>query len=64
MQLCEVEEARGLGINHFVLFPKVSDSLKDNLGTAASDPDGLIPQCIKAIKKMDPQAYVWTDVSL
>ncbi|GAB5357801.1 hypothetical protein AAMO2058_000405700 [Amorphochlora amoebiformis] len=40
--LKEVGESLKLGVSHFVLFPKIADNLKDNLGTAASDPKGLL----------------------
>jgi len=43
-------EARDLGIPMVALFPNVNDGLKDNVGAAATDPDGLIPDCIRAIK--------------
>jgi len=57
-------EARDLGIPMVALFPNVNDSLKDNVGTAASDPDGLIPDCIRAIKDAAPEIGVMTDVAL
>ncbi|HUH09385.1 MAG TPA: porphobilinogen synthase, partial [Brevundimonas sp.] len=57
-------EARDLGIPMIALFPNVNDSLKDTVGTAASDPDGLIPDCIKAIKDAAPEIGVMTDVAL
>ncbi|MFC5374572.1 porphobilinogen synthase [Brevundimonas faecalis] len=57
-------EARDLGIPMVALFPNVNDGLKDNIGTAASDPDGLIPDCIKAIKDAAPEIGVMTDVAL
>ena len=40
-------EARDLGIPMVALFPNVNDGLKDNVATAATDPDGLIPDCIR-----------------
>lgn len=57
-------EARDLGIPMVALFPNVNDSLKDNVGAAASDPDGLIPDCIRAIKDAAPEIGVMTDVAL
>ncbi|MNI03414.1 Delta-aminolevulinic acid dehydratase [compost metagenome] len=57
-------EARDLGIPMVALFPNVNDSLKDAVGTAASDPDGLIPDCIRAIKDAAPEIGVMTDVAL
>lgn len=57
-------EARDLGIPMVALFPNVNDSLKDNVGAAATDPDGLIPDCIRAIKDAAPEIGVMTDVAL
>ncbi|MGE7197867.1 porphobilinogen synthase [Brevundimonas naejangsanensis] len=57
-------EARDLGIPMVALFPNVNDSLKDNVATPATDPDGLIPDCIRAIKDAAPEVGVMTDVAL
>ncbi|WP_278070885.1 porphobilinogen synthase [Brevundimonas sanguinis] len=57
-------EARDLGIPMVALFPNVNDGLKDNVGAAATDPDGLIPDCIRAIKDAAPEIGVMTDVAL
>ena len=57
-------EARDLGIPMVALFPNVNDELKDNVATAATDPDGLIPDCIRAIKDAAPEIGVMTDVAL
>jgi len=57
-------EARELGIPMVALFPNVNDGLKDNVGAAATDPDGLIPDCIRAIKDAAPEIGVMTDVAL
>ena len=57
-------EARDLGIPMIALFPNVDGAIKDNVGTAASDPDGLIPEAIRAIKDAAPEIGVMTDVAL
>lgn len=57
-------EARDLGIPMVALFPNVNDGLKDNVATAATDPDGLIPDCIRAIKDAAPEIGVMADVAL
>ncbi|MFB7880854.1 porphobilinogen synthase [Brevundimonas diminuta] len=57
-------EARDLGIPMVALFPNVNDGLKDNVAAAATDPDGLIPDCIRAIKDAAPEIGVMTDVAL
>ena len=57
-------EARDLGIPLVALFPNVDSGIKDGVGTGATDPDGLIPDCIKAIKDAAPEIGVMTDVAL
>ena len=57
-------EARDLGIPIVALFPNVDGAIKDAVGTGATDPDGLIPDCIKAIKDAAPEIGVMTDVAL
>lgn len=57
-------EARDLGIPLVALFPNVDGAIKDAVGTGATDPDGLIPDCIKAIKDAAPEIGVMTDVAL
>ncbi|WP_295165443.1 porphobilinogen synthase [uncultured Brevundimonas sp.] len=57
-------EARDLGIPMVALFPNVDAAIKDAVGTGATDPDGLIPDCIKAIKDAAPEIGVMTDVAL
>lgn len=58
------KEAHGLGIPMVALFPNVDAAIKDGIGTGATDPDGLIPDCIKAIKDAVPEIGVMTDVAL
>ena len=57
-------EARDLGIPAVALFPNVDASIKDGVGTSATDPDGLVPACIRAIKDAAPEIGVITDVAL
>ena len=57
-------EARDLGIPMVALFPNVDGAIKDAVGTGATDPDGLVPDCIKAIKDAAPEIGVMTDVAL
>jgi porphobilinogen synthase len=58
------KEARDLGIPLVALFPNVDGAIKDGVGAGATDPDGLIPDCIKAIKDAAPEIGVMTDVAL
>ncbi|WP_453977897.1 porphobilinogen synthase [Brevundimonas sp. Marseille-Q4549] len=57
-------EARELGIPMIALFPNVDGAIKDAVGTGATDPDGLIPEAIRAIKDAAPEIGVMTDVAL
>jgi porphobilinogen synthase len=62
--LREVGESMALGVKTFVLFPKVADELKTNLGVEAYNPDGIVPRAIRVIKEAHPDAVVVTDVAL
>ena len=53
-----------LGLKSVLLFVKVDDKLKDNKGTEALNPDGLMQRAIKAVKDAVPQMVVMTDVAL
>jgi porphobilinogen synthase len=58
------KEAASLGIPAVALFPNIDPSKKDAQASGAVDPDGLIPDCIKAIKDAAPDIGVMTDVAL
>lgn len=60
----EVKELWGLGIKSVLLFVKVPDDLKDNAGTEAINPNGLMQRAVKAVKEAVPQMLVMTDVAL
>lgn len=60
----EVREAAKLGIGAVALFPKIEDGLKDEHGTAALDPMGLVPLAVRALKDACPDVLVVTDVAL
>jgi len=62
--LQEVKECYDLGLRSVLLFAKVPDDLKDNTGTEALNPDGLMQRAIRAIKKFHPEMYVMSDVAL
>jgi Delta-aminolevulinic acid dehydratase len=62
--LREVGESFELGVKTFVLFPKVPDHLKTNLGVEAYNPEGIVPRAIRMIKANYPDAVVVTDVAL
>ena len=58
------KEARDLGIPAVALFPNVDPATKDAVGTGATDPDGLVPAAIRAIKDAVPDIGVMCDVAL
>jgi len=60
----EVKELWNLGLRSVLLFIKCSDELKDNKGTEALNPKGLMQRSIRAIKDACPEMVVMTDVAL
>jgi porphobilinogen synthase len=58
------EEAVGLGIPMLALFPMVDASFKTYDGVEATNPEGLIPRAVRALKKHFPELGVMTDVAL
>ena len=60
----EVKELWSMGLKAVLLFVKSKDELKDNKGTEALNPDGLMQRSIKAIKNACPEMLIMTDVAL
>ncbi|WP_299430763.1 porphobilinogen synthase [uncultured Maribacter sp.] len=60
----EVKELWNMGLCAVLLFAKVPDNLKDNKGTEALNPDGLMQRAVKAVKDACPEMLVMTDVAL
>ncbi len=60
----EAKEIWQMGLQAVLLFVKVPDALKDNDGTEALNPDGLMQRAIKTIKDAAPELVVMTDVAL
>lgn len=60
----EVKELWSMGIKCVLLFIKCKDELKDNKGTEALNPDGLMQRSIRAVKDACPDMVVMTDVAL
>lgn len=60
----EVSGLYALGIRSVLLFVKVPDELKDNQGTEALNPDGLMQRAIRLVKETQPELCVMTDVAL
>jgi porphobilinogen synthase len=62
--LKEVKELWSMGIKSVLLFVKSKDELKDNKGTEALNPKGLMQRSIRAVKEACPDMLVMTDVAL
>jgi porphobilinogen synthase len=60
----EVKELWAMGLKSVLLFVKVPDNLKDNKGTEALNPNGLMQRAIKTVKNACPDMLVMTDVAL
>lgn len=66
VDLCAKAAARAqsLGIPAIALFPHIGPDGKDERGTGALDPDGLVPQALRAMKAAAPNVGLITDVAL
>ena len=60
----EVKELWALGLKAVLLFVKVPEALKDNKGTEALNPNGLMQRAIGCVKETAPEMVVLTDVAL
>ncbi len=60
----EIQELKEVGIQSVLVFAKVPDELKDNKGTEALNPDGLMQQAVRAIKEEFPEMLVMTDIAM
>lgn len=60
----EVQELWAMGLKSVLLFIKCEDGLKDNRGTEALNPNGLMQRSIRAIKNAVPEICIMTDVAL
>ena len=58
------EQCVKLGIPVMALFPVIDPSLKTEDGREATNPDGLVPRVVRALKKAFPDLGVMTDVAL
>ncbi len=58
------EDCVKLGIPALALFPVIDQSLKTPDGREATNPDGLVPRVVRALKQAFPQLGVMTDVAL
>lgn len=62
--ISEIGELEREGIRAVLLFVKVPDSKKDNKGTEALNPKGLMQQAVWTVKEKFPNMLVMTDVAL
>ena len=60
----EVKTIWSLGIKAVLIFVKVGNNLKDNRGTEAINPEGLMQRAVMEIKSTVPEMVVMTDVAL
>lgn len=60
----EINDLWSLGIKAVLLFGKALDETKDNVGTEAYNPNGLLQRAIKKVKEICPEMIVMTDVAL
>ncbi len=58
------EQCVKLGVPVIALFPVIDGKLKTPDGIAATDPDGLVPRTVRALKDRFPQLGVLCDVAL
>ena len=60
----EAEKARDLGIPVIAVFPHINPKFKDTNASEALNPQGLIPEAIKAVKAAVPEIGLIVDVAL
>jgi porphobilinogen synthase len=58
------EECVKLGVPVLALFPVIEPALKDESGSEALNPKGLVPTVVRELKKQFPQLGLMTDVAL
>lgn len=64
LTVAEVKELFALGIRAVNIYVKVDESLKDNTGKEAWNPNGLMQRAIRDIKAACPEMIVMPDVAL
>ena len=62
--LAVAERCANLRIPVMAIFPVIEPSLKTPDGRVATDPEGLVPRAVRAIKSRFPELGVLTDVAL
>jgi len=64
MAVRDAERAAALGIPAIALFPYTDPALRDEAGSEAHNPDNLVCQAVRAIKRAVPEVGIVTDVAL
>jgi porphobilinogen synthase len=62
--LIVAKQAYELGIPAIALFPVIADAKKDSYAKESSNPNGLLPRSISALKKALPNLCLITDVAM
>ena len=60
----DAKKAADLGIPALAIFPNISDQFKSEDAAEAANPDGIVPQAVRAVKKAVPNIGVIVDVAL
>jgi porphobilinogen synthase len=60
----QAEQCLELGVPVLALFPVIDAALKTPDGVEATNPDGLVPRVVRALKSRFPELGVLTDVAL
>jgi porphobilinogen synthase len=58
------QDCVNLGIPVLALFPVIDASLKTPDGVEATNPDGLVPRAVRALKERFPELGILTDIAL
>ena len=64
LMLKEIESSLSLGLNKFVLFPAVSDELKDKTATYSYASENFYLHAIRTIKERFPEVILMSDVAM
>jgi porphobilinogen synthase len=64
LMLKEIESSLALGLNKFVLFPAVSDELKDKTATYSYASENFYLHAIRTIKERFPEVILMSDVAM
>ncbi|MFN4951916.1 MAG: porphobilinogen synthase [Flavobacteriales bacterium] len=64
LMLKEIESSVNLGLNKFVLFPAVSDDLKDKTATYSYASENFYLHAIRTIKERFPEVILMSDVAM